>query len=114
MDADFLKYILAVLSGLITAIPLVVKLIEYVQRAVKEKNWNQLLRLVMQLMETAETKFDTGAERKDWVLSMVKASSDTINYDIDLDRIAVLIDSLCDMSKIVNAPNNTQKAGDQV
>ena len=33
---------------------------------------------------------------------MVKASSDTINYDINMDEISALIDSLCDMAKVVN------------
>lgn len=55
-------------------------------------------------MQTAETKFETGAERKEWVLAMVKASADTIDYDIDMDAISDLIDSLCNMSKVVNAP----------
>ena len=60
--------------------------------------------MVMNLMQTAETKFETGAERKEWVLAMVKASADTIDYDIDMDAISDLIDSLCNMSKVVNAP----------
>ena len=35
---------------------------------------------------------------------MLKASADGINYDIDYDAIADMIDSLCNMSKIINAP----------
>lgn len=33
---EWLKYLVAIVSGLITAIPLVVKLVEYVQKAVAE------------------------------------------------------------------------------
>lgn len=36
------------------------------------------------------------------VVELVKA--DTIDYDIDMDVISDLIDSLCNMSKVVNAP----------
>lgn len=68
---------------------------------VRAKSYNLM---VMNLMQTAETKFETGAERKEWVLAMVKASADTIDYDIDMDAISDLIDSLCNMSKVVNAP----------
>lgn len=75
-----------------------------VQKAIREKNWSKVLNMVMNLMQTAETKFETGAERKEWVLAMVKASADTIDYDIDMDAISDLIDSLCNMSKVVNAP----------
>ena len=34
--------------------------------------------------------------------AMVKASADYINYPVDEDTLSKMIDSLCDMSKIVN------------
>lgn len=102
---EWINYAVSILSGLAVAIPLVVKLVEYVKKAVKEKNWSQVLRLVMDLMTEAEKKFETGAEKKEWVLAMIKASADSINYDIDTNAISELIDSLCDMSKAVNAPS---------
>lgn len=102
MEMEWLKLIVSILSGLAAAIPLVIKLIEYVQKAVKERNWNQVLKTVMDLMEAAETKFESGAERKEWVLSMLKASADSINYDIDYQAIGNMIDNLCDFSKIIN------------
>ena len=101
---EWYEVLISVLTGLITAIPLVIKLVEYVQKAIKEKNWNDLLALVTNLMEQAESKFKDGPSKKEWVMMMVKASADTINYDINLDQVSELIDSLCDMSKIVNAP----------
>ena len=107
-DSSYINYIVAILTGLATAIPLVINLIKYVQKAVKEKNWNQVVQLVMNLMKEAERKFDTGAEKKEYVMSMIKASADTINYDIDMDAISDLIDSLCSMSKVVNAPTQSK------
>ena len=106
---EWYEIIISVLSGLIAVIPLVVKLVEYVQKATKEKNWNDLLKLVMNLMEQAEYKFDNGDERREWVIVMVKASANTINYDIDLDVVAQMIDSLCAMTKVVNAPAAEEK-----
>ena len=85
MDWDI---ILSVIAGLATAIPLVIKLVQYVEKAVREKNWNRLLELVMSLMEQAEEKFADGATRREWVLAMVKASADTINYDVDMEAVA--------------------------
>lgn len=105
MDSNVVNIIISILSGLAACIPLVVQLVKYVKKAIEEKNWNQLLKLVMNLMEEAEKKFDTGAERKEWVMSMVKASASSINYEIDMDAVSSLIDSLCDMSKIVNGKN---------
>lgn len=99
---NWVEIIVAILTGVATAIPLIIQLIKYCQKAVQEKNWNQLLDLVMNLMQEAEKKFETGAERKEWVLMMIKASADTINYPLDMDAISGLIDALCSMTKIVN------------
>lgn len=107
---DVLQLVVSALAGLAAAIPLVVQLVKYVQKAVKEKNWPKVIEMVTNYMERAETMFETGADRKEWVMAMVKASADTINYDIDMDAIGKLIDSLCGMSKVVNAPG--EKAGE--
>lgn len=98
------EVLISILSGLAVTIPLVIKLVEYVVKAVKEKNWSELLKLVTNLMKEAEGKFNNGADRKEWCIMMVKASADTINYNVDLDEVSDLIDSLCSMAKIVNAP----------
>lgn len=104
MNMDWVQLLVSVLAGLATAIPLAIKLVEYVQKAVKEKNWGKVLDMVMKYMATAEDKFDNGADRKEWVLAMVRASAETVNYDIDMEVIGKLIDDLCNMSKKVNAP----------
>lgn len=106
---DWINYAISILSGLAVAIPLVIKLVEYVQKSIKEKNWNKLLELVMNLMKEAEGKFDTGATRKEWVVAMVKSSAESINYDVDIEAVGELIDSLCDMSKVVNTETDTKK-----
>lgn len=99
--------IASILAGIATCIPLAVKLVQYVQKAIQEKNWTALLELVMKYMAEAEHKFDTGAERKEWVLVMIKASADSVNYEIDLDVVSQMIDDLCDLTNAVNAPENT-------
>lgn len=101
---EWYEIVISILSGLVAVIPLVIKLVEYVEKATKEKNWALLLDLVMKYMQEAESKFASGAERKEFVLMAVKASADTLNYDIDLEVVSKMIDSLCEMSKVVNAP----------
>ncbi len=107
---EWMNYVVSILSGLAIAIPLVIKLVEYVRKAVQEKNWSQLLNLVMSLMEEAEKKFDDGATRKEYVMALVKSSADTINYDIDMNAVSNLIDDLCAMSKVVNYENSPVEA----
>ena len=60
MNMEWMQLIVSVLAGLATAIPLAIKLVEYVQKAVKEKNWGKVLDMVMKYMATAEEKFEIG------------------------------------------------------
>lgn len=102
---EWVKMICEIMSGLVVLIPLMVKLIEYVKTATKEKNWNELMRLVIEYMKTAEEKFTDGATRKEWVLAMIRTSAANINYDLDdaaLAKISALIDDICAASKVIN------------
>ena len=99
---EILELIIEILAGLMVVIPLVVKLIEYVKKSTLEKNWNNLIRLLLNLMATAEEKFDNGADRKQWVIAMVQASANTINYPISEQELSKLIDNLVELTKKVN------------
>ena len=100
---EWLDYVVSILSGLVITIPLVVKLVEFVKKSIREKNWGKLLDLVMKLMQEAEDKFDDGDTKKDYVMALVKTSADFIDYDIDINAVGKLIDDLCKMTKVVNA-----------
>lgn len=103
MNAEqIISLIVAVLTGLATCVPLAYKLVEYVKKATQEKNWAALLGLVIKLMEEAEQKFADGATRKEWVMAMVQTSAEYINYPVDTEALGNLIDTLCDMTKVVN------------
>lgn len=99
---NWVQILVSILSGLVALIPLVVKLIEYVKAATKEKNWSQMLKLVMNLMEQAEQDFKYGSEKKEWVMGQLEALSNTLNYDIDYDVVSDMIDKMCAMAKNVN------------
>jgi len=60
---EWVEFALSIVAGLAAAIPLVIKLVEYVQKAIKEKNWGTMLDMVMTYMETSENKFETGADK---------------------------------------------------
>ena len=101
---NYIDLIIAVLAGLAACTPLAVKLIEYVKKAVRGENWPDLLTMVLKLMEQAETQFKNGADKKAWCIGMIEASAHTVNFQIDMQVVSTMIDKLCDMSKIVNAP----------
>lgn len=100
---NWIQIIVSIISGLLVCIPLVIKLVEYVIKAIQEKNWQNVMQLVLRLMTEAEKNFETGAERKEYVMDSILAMKDTLNCEIDMDAISAMIDSICDASKIINA-----------
>ena len=99
---EILELLIEILAGLAIVIPLVVKLIEYVRKSALERNWTNLIQLVMSLMAAAEEKFDNGADRKQWVIAMVQASANAINYPISDKELGDLIDDLVELTNRVN------------
>ena len=99
---DILPTILSIIVQLAALIPLVVELVKYVQKAIKEKNWQNMIKLALRLVVEAEEKFETGAEKKEWVISMVKASAEQINYEVDEIALGTLIDNIIAITKEVN------------
>lgn len=109
---EWYEIVAEILIGLSIITPLVIKLVQAISTSVREKNWTVLVDLVTNLMKEAEGKFSSGNERRDWVLVMVKASADTINFNVDMEQVGKLIDSLCAMSKVVNPPVEAIKVGE--
>lgn len=110
MNTNWVQIVVSILSGCAVCLPLVVKLVQYVSTAVKEKNWNNIVKMTIEYMTTAETKFTDGATRKEWVMAMIRASAKSANYDLDdveLQKISDMIDSICAASKTINVPSNT-------
>ena len=63
-----------------------------------------MLSFLISLMEQAEEKCENGATRKEWVMVMVQTSAEYINYPVDTSALSSMIDTLCNMTKVVNAP----------
>ena len=106
---EVFEYILAALPGIAAIISLIIALVKYIHKSIQEKNWAPLIGLIMSLMEEAETKFAEGATRKEWVMAMVKTSSEYINYPVDTEVLSTMIDSLCDMTKVINAESEKEE-----
>lgn len=114
MDFNYwIQIAISILSGIAVAIPLIIKLVNVVKDATRSKNWNLLIKMTMDYMTEAEKNIASGAERKEWVMSMVIASAANINYpmtDNDVKKIEDLIDAICDASKILNNSANKDAA----
>ena len=99
---DILNLLIEVLTGLAIVIPLIIELVKYVKKSALERNWTNLIQLVMKLMAAAEEKFDNGTDRKQWVIAMVQASANAVNYPISDKELGDLIDDLVALTNKVN------------
>ena len=103
---NWVEIVVSILSGLAVCIPLVVQLVNVVRASVKEKNWSQIMTIVLDLMKQAETLFSEGAARKAWVMSGLESAAKSINYnydDVAKQKVSDMIDAICATAKIVNA-----------
>lgn len=103
--SDWIQAIVSILSGLAVVIPVVIALVRAIKQAAQEKNWSKIVDLALGYMKIAEANFESGADRKDWVLSMVRESAQSTNYNYDEEaeaKLSALIDSICTAAKAIN------------
>ena len=103
---SWVDIVVSIMSGLAVCIPLVVKLVNVVSTYVKEKNWSQIVAIVLDLMKEAETLFSDGATKKAWVMASVESAAKSINYNYDesaKQKVSDMIDAICATAKVVNA-----------
>ena len=96
------KYLPPILIGVAVLIPMVIALIKYVTKAAENKNWNVIVKMVLDLMVQAEKDYSTGAEKKEFVMNQLRVAAKTVDFEIDWDKVSDLIDALCDMAHEVN------------
>jgi hypothetical protein len=94
--------ILPIISGLVACVPLVITLINVVQKNSKSQNWTALMSLTLKLMTEAETLYKEGSEKKDYVINSIKALEKTLNYDVDIDKVDAMINSIVEATKKIN------------
>lgn len=99
---DVLSLILAIISGIGTCIPLIIQLVKYIKMATAERNFGNIMKIVIDLMPEAEEKFSTGAARKQYVMSNIESLSNTLHYDVDLEKVSAMIDAVVAASKKIN------------
>ena len=103
---SWVDIVVSIMSGLAVCIPLVVKLVNVVSTYVKEKNWSQIVSIVLDLMKEAETLFSDGATKKAYVMASVESAAKSINYNYDevaKQKVSDMIDAICATAKVVNA-----------
>ena len=101
----WINVIISILSGVSVCVPLVIALIQTVKNVVNEKKWNILVSNVLELMMNAEKDYESGAERKEYVMNAITLVAKQIGYVLDEEailKISEMIDEICSLAKVVN------------
>ena len=106
---ETLNLILRIVAAVVPMVPLVIALITFVKKSIQEKNWKQMVNLALKLIVEAEGLFVTGAEKKDYVMKLVKAAAEEINYTVDEKALSDLIDSIVSVTKSVNVEKQIEE-----
>ena len=101
---EWYEILISILTGIAAVIPVVVKLVQITTKYIKEKNWSSLLALVMKYMEEAEQLYADGASKKMYVMMAIENSAEIVRFDVDMEVVSQLIDSMCTLTKKVNYP----------
>lgn len=105
---DYIKFIdiaIAILTGLSVCIPLVIKLVAVVKENIAEKNWNEIVKIVIAQMVEAEKNYTEGAAKKAWVMNQMRVLAKSLNFnytEVEELKVAELIDAICAGAKIIN------------
>lgn len=102
---QWIDYAIAILSGLSVCIPLVIQLVKFVKQSIEEKNWAEMVKVVLSLMTQAEKLFIEGAAKKAWVMAEVRVAAQNINYNYDEvaeKKVSDMIDAICEAAKEIN------------
>lgn len=98
----WVQIVIPIITGLVATVPLVIKIIDVTKKNVKEQNWSALLSLMLKLMIEAESLYESGAERKQYVISAIKTLEPTLNYEVDIDKVGAMVDAIVEASKKIN------------
>lgn len=112
---SWVDIVVSIMSGIAVCIPLVVQLVNVVRASVKEKNWSQIVAIVLDLMKEAEALFSDGATKKAYVMASVESAAKSINYNYDeiaKQKVSDMIDAICATAKIVNAEGAEENEAD--
>lgn len=112
--SDWITLIVSIASSIVIMLPLVVSLVKHVKLLAKEKNWAGFLVLLNTYIMRAEENFETGADKEEWVVSMIMASADIIQFDIDEAALREIIRNIIEVTNNVNVLNIVQKQPEQI
>lgn len=102
MENDIVRIVLDVLAGLAILIPVAYGIFNGIKKLFKDKDYKKLLANALELIVTAEQKYESGADKKKFVLDMLKEVATKAKIKYDEESLSSTIDDIIALSKKIN------------
>lgn len=99
---DSLEIIFGVLSTILVCMIYLVKLIEKIKEVRKLENKDLILKELMDLIKLSEELFESGEEKKKFVITRIKSFLVENRFKSNMDELEHQIESYIDLTKNVN------------
>ena len=99
---EYIDLIIAICGAISVIVPLAIKYYNAIKALIKEKNYVKILDIMRGAATEAEKLYESGAERREYVLNIIKVSCDNLKVDYDEKRFDEELTKLIDATKEIN------------
>ena len=99
---EYIDLIIAICGAISVIVPLAVKYYNAIKSLIKEKNYIKILDILRDAAAEAEKLYENGAEKREYVLNIVKVSCDNLKVEYDEKRFDEELTKLIVATKEIN------------
>ena len=99
---EWIDLIIAICGAITVIVPLGINLYKAMVALIKEKNYAKILEIMKDAAVEAEKLYSTGAERRDYVLNILKVSCENLKVDYDENKLDTELTKFIDATKKIN------------
>lgn len=89
--------------SLAVIVSLAVALFVFVKKCLKDKGWAKLLDFALSVIEEAESKYESGADKLEYATAMILKVAEEIGFKISESDVKIMIENIIKVTKSVNS-----------
>jgi len=99
---EWIDLIVAICGAISVIVPLTIKYVKAIKTIIKEKNYSKLLVVMKDAAVEAEKLYKDGAEKRAYVLNLVKVSCESLGIEYEEDRFDAELTRFIAATKEIN------------
>lgn len=99
---EWIDLIVAICGAISVIVPLAIKYIKAIKTIIKEKNYAKILEIMKDAAVEAEKLYKDGAEKRKYVLDIIKVSCDDLKVEYDEAKFDDALTNFIAATKAIN------------